>query len=525
MKALLIAVALLQAPVPEGIIRGSVLAPANEPVPGARVELAGSPEGALVMRTDSRGQFAFSSLKPGSYRLSVKKEGYVRQEYGEKRTGGTGVFIPIGAGIPAPAVIFRLQPAATIAGEVRNEDGFPIANILVQALRRSYGIRGNRTITPFSSTLTDDRGTYRLYWVDPGDYYVNASYLPQLPTPVNAQEDVPRAVYSPTYFPGSNDLTAADLVHLDSGSVRDVDFRLQRSPTVTVRGTVYSVLRGEATRATVTLIAPEESGATVQYATQTDSKGAFEMKGVNAGTYVLSATALSGDGQIGFSKINVLDTDRSRADVVIGPGITVGVRLFGEAPPSADFRGIRVSLLPLESYLPMPETSVIQPTGVITLARVQPGEYLPAVSGLPGNAYVKAAQSGLRDVLEQSFSVQYDNAAPLEIQLAFDGGQITGTAMTAAGQAFDTATIVLAPDPTRRHRPDQYRIVTSARDGRFSIEGIPPGDYKLFAWDSVEPNAWANSDFMRDFEEFGVPISVDPNAKMPAQIRVIPQVR
>jgi hypothetical protein len=525
MKALLLAVALLQAAAPQGTIRGSVLAAGDEPVPGARVELAGSPAGALVVRTDSRGQFLFSNLKAGSYRLSVKKEGYVRQEYGEKRSGGAGVFIAVGVGAPAPPITFHLQPAATIAGEVRNEDGFPIANILVQALRRSYGARGNRTITPFSSTLTDDQGAYRLYWVDSGDYYVNASYLPQLPTAVNANEDVPRAAYAPTYFPGSNDPAAAELVHLESGTSRDVNFRLQRSPAVTVRGTIYSALADQATRASVVLRAPEESGTTSRYATQTDSRGVFEMKGVNAGTYILSATALSGDGQIGFSRINVLDIDHVRADVVIGPGITLNVRLFGDAPPSADLRTIRVSLVPLETYTPMPEPSIIQPTGVITLSGVQPGDYLLAVSGLSGNAYVKAARSGPRDVLEQFVSMQYDISPTLDIQLAFDGGQITGTAMTAAGQAFDAATIVLAPDPTRRHRPDQYRIVTSARDGRFSIEGIPPGDYKLFAWDSVEPNAWANSDFMRDFEEFGVPISVGPNAKMPAQIRVIPQVR
>jgi hypothetical protein len=107
----------------------------------------------------------------------VKKEGYVRQMYGEKKTGDEGTLILVEAGKPTPAITFRLLPAATIAGTVRNEDGYPVANILVQAMRRTYGVRGNKLLTPFASALTDDLGAYRLYWLDPGNYYVSASYL------------------------------------------------------------------------------------------------------------------------------------------------------------------------------------------------------------------------------------------------------------------------------------------------------------------------------------------------------------
>src|SRR5204863_6922574 len=167
---------------------------------------------------------------------------------------------------PPGAIAFRLQPAATMAGAVRNEDGFPIANILVQAMRRSYGVRGNRTITLFSNTLTDDLGGYRLYWVDPGDFYVNASYLPQLPTPVNANEDAPRIAYGPTYYPGVADPKNAKAVRLESGNIfGGIDFKLDPSPTVRVRGTVTSVITRAPAQATVTLTAPEESGSTASY--------------------------------------------------------------------------------------------------------------------------------------------------------------------------------------------------------------------------------------------------------------------
>jgi len=515
MKAgwLLLLALLPQAPA-TGNLQGVVLNGANEGIYGARVEITGGAQGAIVTRTDGQGQFVFGSLPAGRYRLSVKKEGYVRQEYGQKDPGEAGAPIVIGAGSQVKGLVFRLLPAATIAGAVRNEDGFPIANILVQALRRSYGVRGNRTITLFSNALTDDLGAYRLYWLDPGEYYINASYLPQLPTAVNANEDAPRAAYGPTYYPGSADGLEAKPVRVEGGAVfGGIDFKLQRSPAVRVRGTIYSILTRNATPATVTLMAPDESGSTARYSVQTDAKGVFEMKGVNPGSYVVSAKSMDGDGQLGFSTIKVVEIDYPRADVVVGPGVTINTRLFGEAPASADMRAMQVALLPLETFLPTPNAS---------LSNVQPGDYLLRVSGLPGDAYVQAAQSAGRDVLEQFVQVQYENQASLDIQLAFDGGQINGTVLDPAGQAASGSTLVLVPDRTRRHRPDQYRVGTSGADGKFSIRGIPPGEYKVFAWKSVEPNAYLNADFLMPYEELGAPAKVGPRETLQAQIRLIP---
>ena len=506
MNAFLLAFMLLQSS-GAGTLRGTVVSGEAEAVYDARVELSG-PRGTLIARTDREGRFAFAELVIGTYRVAVKKESFVR---------ASGVVV-IEPGKPVQEIAIHLQPAGTILGEVRNEDGTPVANILVQALRRSYNVRGEKVLTLFSNTLTDDLGAYRLYWLDPGDYYVNASYLPQLPTAVNPNEDAPRTVYGQTYFPGTPDPSQAQLVHLDRTGGRATSFKLQRAPAVSVSGDVYSVAGG-GTRARVTLMALDQSGSTLRYSTQADSKGFFEMQGVTAGTYLLAAKAVS-DEQVGYSKIQVLDVDRPRADVVVGPGVSVGVRMFGDVPPSADLRSVRVSLLPVESYISAASSSV-QPNGALTLTNVQPSEYALSVSGLPETGYVKEARSDSRDVLEDLVTLQYDSVSPLDIQLAFDGGQIAGSAMNAAGQPVDEATVVLVPDLGRRHRPDQYRVASSGTDGKFSLIGIPPGAYKLFAWDSIDPNAWMNADFMRDYEEFGAAVTVGADAKISAQVRVV----
>jgi ABC-type nitrate/sulfonate/bicarbonate transport system ATPase subunit len=138
------------------------------------------------------------------------------------------------------------------------------------------------------------------------------------------------------------------------------------------------------------------------------------------------------------------------------------------------------------------------------------------VAALPGNSYVRSARSAGYDVLEQALNVQYNTAALVEIELAVDGGQIAG--IVADG---GESTVVLIPDASRRHRPDQYRIAKSTAEGRFSINGVPPGDYRLFAWRSVETNAWLNSEFMLTNEQFGTNISVSPNSRASVQVRSI----
>jgi hypothetical protein len=240
---------------------------------------------------------------------------------------------------------------------------------------------------------------------------------------------------------------------------------------------------------------------------------------------VLSAKTPGGDALLGFSTIRVADIDHLRADVVIGPGVTVDARLFGEAPPSLDLRLLQLALVPLETFIPEPKPALMQPDGRMALDGVQPGDYLLHVSGLGETGYVKAAQSNQRDVLEQFVRVQYDSPARLDITLAFDGGQITGVVGDAVGQAADRAIVVLVPDKTRRHRPDQYRVVTSAADGKFSIGSIPPGEYRLFAWESIESNAWVNPDVMADYEELGATATVGASERVSAQIRLITEKR
>jgi hypothetical protein len=54
-----------------------------------------------------------------------------------------------------------------------------------------------------------------------------------------------------------------------------------------------------------------------------------------------------------------------------------------------------------------------------------------------------------------------------------------------------------------------YRVARPGDDGTFVLRNIPPGNYKLFAWDSVLSTAWMNADFIKTFESRGVPVKIE----------------
>jgi hypothetical protein len=58
--------------------------------------------------------------------------------------------------------------------------------------------------------------------------------------------------------------------------------------------------------------------------------------------------------------------------------------------------------------------------------------------------------------------------------------------------------------------------------GHVVMSNVSPGQYKLFAWDSVRPGSWMNADFMKKIEEAGTAVTVGAGTRQSAQVRLIP---
>jgi hypothetical protein len=121
-------------------------------------------------------------------------------------------------------------------------------------------------------------------------------------------------------------------------------------------------------------------------------------------------------------------------------------------------------------------------------------------------AFVKSIRLGDVDVLNDGLRLQGPPAGRLEIVLGTAPGALEGTVFNDSQPAGAGVTVVLLPDV--RRRTDLYKTTTTEPSGRFSIDRIPPGDYRAFAWQEISDGLWQDPDFMQAQEARGTPVRV-----------------
>ena len=111
-------------------------------------------------------------------------------------------------------------------------------------------------------------------------------------------------------------------------------------------------------------------------------------------------------------------------------------------------------------------------------------EYRVRLSGLPQGGYVMAGRIGSLDAVNQSF-VLTGEPVIMQLQVGFSSGQVQGTVVDAKGTAYSGAIAALVPDEDHRQRLELFFSGASDQSGHYSFTGVPPGNYKLFAWEDI----------------------------------------
>jgi hypothetical protein len=160
---------------------------------------------------------------------------------------------------------------------------------------------------------------------------------------------------------------------------------------------------------------------------------------------------------------------------------------------------------------------------VKALQNVGNGDYRVNVNGLPVGMYVKAIRLGGDDVLRDGLRVYGSISNTLEIILSASAGTVEGVVVDDQRRPFTNATIALVPSlGLRQSRLDLFKTTHSGTDGRFRIVSVPPGEYKLFAWEEIQTGDWYNPDFMQNEELRGVTVRVTERNTESHVLPVIP---
>jgi len=103
------------------------------------------------------------------------------------------------------------------------------------------------------------------------------------------------------------------------------------------------------------------------------------------------------------------------------------------------------------------------------------------------------------------------------------GAEIKGTVEAADHSPVPGITVVLIPNTPRRELSRLYKVSSTDDKGAFTLSGVAPGGYRVFAWEDVETNAWREPDFLRPLESLGQEVSVEANDHKSVTLTAIPK--
>jgi len=494
--------------------------------------------------TDSDGRFLFKDVSLGTYIVRVQKDGFFGKSEGGVNPPTVAIDVNVDAGKTADANLAMI-PGAIIGGRIFDEKGQLMSNASVQAFTVAYAF-GRATLAPQVSKVTDDRGEFRLFWVPPGDYYLAVTSAPIAPAP-----GVPAAASpSKSYFPGVTDIALARTVTVTGGEdMRGMDISLHGVRSFKVSGVVNSLIPPPPTQlgapgvnAAVLFMlnrdvaAPDDvNGRQVGVVPLLPSSGQFEISNVVPGVYELLARVADPAAQVvgglplawGRASFEVREMDVANLSIVVSPSAEVRGTLVAptgvKLPPS-----LRVQLLPDDASIRIPafqvvltRSAIVAPDGTFKIPAVPEGHYrVMTVAGLTSDLYLVDVRQAV-SVFDSGFDVRPGENDPIQVLVGSGAGSVDGFVHDGPEKVVAGATVALVPEASRRENLALYFSAATDAAGRFVMRGVPPGDYKLFAWESVRPFAYQNATFIAKDENRGRFIHVGEDNTVKAELTII----
>ena len=483
---------------------------------------AGAMPNTYTAASDAGGNFSIKDVEPGKYRLSAQRTGFVNSQYGSRGPMRGGTTLTLGTGQRLKDLSLRLTPQAVITGRVVDENNDPIASASVRTMRYSYQM-GRRQLLAAGSANTNDLGEYRIYGLAPGRYYLAAKESENSwESTVDASASPQAEGYVTTYYPGAKDSTTAVPIEVGAGAqMRGINLTMAKARTFRIRGHVEG--RPQAQISFAPSGQPQWMSIDQQNR-ETGPKGTFELDGILPGVYTLTATSWSENKNLSArQEVDVGESNIDNIVLVLTSGCEVSGHLTVEGvnPPNLD--SVNVMLRPRDpGRIMYGSLSDHVHDGDFTLSDVSLDTYYLQVAGLPDGYWLKSVHMGDQEVRDTGIDLTSGPAGPINVTIAPNAGQIDGSVMNDQQRAAAGATIVLVPEQKLRDRQEAYKNTTSDQSGHFSLKNLPPGDYKLFAWEDVEYGAYMDPDFLRPVEDRGQSISIQESSRETVQLNLIP---
>jgi protocatechuate 3,4-dioxygenase beta subunit len=518
--------------------------PGSEPVKKALIELIAenqSEGGDYTAVTSADGTFHIEQILPGRYHLFAERTGFL--EVDKHRARSAGHVLTLAAGQEVKDLSIRLQAASVVRGRVTDEDGEPMPNAQVAVLKQTYAA-GRSHWEQTGSERTNDLGEYRIANLAAGNYFLSVSPPPDFKSlietasaaadPRPSPDKSPPTAYQTTYYPGTADRGQAAPIQLHAGDDFPANFSLTPSPSLSIRGSVVNL--PPRSQAAIVL---QSRDFNLLNGAEVHPDGSFVIRDVSPGAYTILATVENANMPLMARQslqVSAASVDGLRLSPQPGASIHARLRLetkdnLARFDPSQMFLALR----PVDGGDEIPsgftgtegfsQMAHVAGDGSVEWKNVPPGRYYIQLVGDAGGSadwYLKSALANGHDVNEAGISVEGGTIA-LEFVASANGGVVEGAVADKKNSPVSNAVIVAVPEARLRSREDRYRKTVSDQNGHFTFRGLPPGDYTLFAWESVDGEAYLNPEFLKSYEAQGIGLRLGEGERKSVPVPVIPE--
>ena len=525
----------------EGIVTRD---PDSQPVKKALIELIADNQaqgGNYTTLTGPDGAFRVENITPGRYHLFAERSGFLDTD--KQRGRSDGRILTLTAGQELKDLQLRLQAAAVIRGRVTDEDGDPLPNAEVITLHQTF-IAGHKHWEQAGAERTNDLGEYRIANLPAGNVYISVSPPPDFKSLIenagtadarNAKADPSASTaYQTTYYPGTADRSQATPIPLHPGDEFPANFTLTPSPSLSIHGSVVNV----PPRASATIMLQSRDFSLVLNGAEMHKDGSFVIHDVSPGSYtILASIEGSPVPMTARQSLQVGSTNVEGLRLSPQPGTTLQGRMRVEARNGAGRFDPERVFLALQSVDSEQDEGIlagrenfsnlahVAPDGSFQWTDVPAGSYYVQVMGdTTANEgwFVKSVAAGGRDVNESGITVD-GGTVSLDLVISANGGMVEGVVVDRKGEPVANAVVVAVPEARMRSRIDHYRKTVADQTGRFSLRGLRPGDYTVFAWENVDGEAYYNPEFLKLYEGRGSAMHVSEAERKSLQLEAIPE--
>ena len=521
-----------QNPPPQAIATGKIsgrviAADTARPISRARVNLSAPQGGGKTTLTDAAGAYELTEIPAGRFTLQVSKSGFIALQYGQRRPLQPGTPIQLEAGQELKSIDFRLPRGGAIAGRVLDENNDAMPGIQVQVLEYRYA-QGARTLVPAGTAQTDDLGDYRVWGLNPGDYYVSAAATRAFmngpagrgfagpggrgePPGASSPDSMN---YAPTYYPGVTSITDARVVNLGlSSEIDDVSFGISLVRTAKLTGRVTSADGTAASGGNIALVsdAPGRGGpAARNYNAPIVNDGQFTIANVAPGRYTLRARGGGG----GRNAARTPPTFATMPIMVSGDdqsGISITLAAAAGLSGSAAFQNTQTAAPPNISQFRVSappadfdgsgngQTQIDPRTGTFNIDGLAPGEHLLETQS-PRGWTLKSATANGRDIIDAPFDlVSGQKLTSVTLVFTDQISEVDGMVADQHGAPVTEYTVLAFPENQDFWRVQSRRIMTARPDqnGKYQLRGLPAGAYYLAIIDPAQQGEWFEPAFLQ----------------------------